>query len=818
MRIALLAGHVGSSGLTPPGDHGGGEAATFGILRQLMDYYDVTLVVGNGIHPALHTAKDYGYDVENAHWCNYGPSLDWLSSYDAMIAINHHRLYPPMTRLNILYSFFPQHKNWNVKGYQYVLADSHYAAKWIKGYWGTEAEVVYPPINLVGLNTQIFSVSEAEPGLGNIYQKEKKIVSVGRFFAVPGGNNKRHDILIQAFKSMFLEDWKLVLCGAVLDQAYYSRIRELAGDDDRIEFVHDLGRQDYIQMMREASFVWSATGYEATEASSVEHFGIFTLEGQAVGAPVLAHNSGGPKEMGALTWDSPKDLIDQTVDLINRPARYKKEQEAGLIRARNYVRDTGVGSTIVDFLEKPDLLPPAKNRRKIFVQDVRPENIKIGMISDSPSRTYGFSVPAKMIAKGLKRLGYGVSVMGLQDPWRGQPDVPDYGVIRDHLVEDVYTVGLKELEDAIDAANAAHIPVWRGWEGDLNGYSNLGRWIKEEKPDVLYVGYDLGNVRVWLDLIRQQGINLPIVAHVPVEGAPVIDSFIETLRLIKVMNGTPLLYTEWASQEVIKAGGPACPWVWLGGDHADFKPLRQEQRAELRKAIGWEDRTVLFAGGRNKRTKGAPAVFRTMQLLVEQYPDILLYWHTNVADHVPNSSYPLDEIRSVLGLKDHIVFAPDLGDQGEGVGYENAPGIEVPDTDDINEVYRENLKGMTLIERIGCADIFFNLSEIEGFNLWLVEAMGMGLPIVSVDDEGVQREVLGKAAQFVNVEHWDMWHTGVILAQADPVDAAQAVAEVIEDNELRSALVQKSLERYRCFTWQNVVSEIDGIIKERLGV
>lgn len=822
MRVALVAGHVGSSGVNPPGDHGGGEAATFGILRQLMDKYDTTLVVENGIYPSLDTAKDYGHEVSGTRWKNYGPSLDWLQAYDAMIVINHHRIFAPVCGINILYTFFPQNPKWDTTGYQYILADSHFAARWVKGYWGKEAEVVYPPIDLLGLNPQILSTTKGQPLKAMASQKKKQIVCIGRFFDVPGGNNKRHDIIINAFKQLFLPDWELILCGAVLDKKYYAKMRALAGDDKRIKFVHDLSRRSYVKLIRESSFVWSATGYGADKPSGQEHFGIFVHEGHATGAIVIAHASGGPAEMGALEWQEPSDLSEMTLNLIENKTEFKKTQRRSIALAGGYITSASE-NTIVDYLERPDIFPPAQQRRKIYMPDVKSSGIKIGIISDSIRRTYGFSVPAKQIALGLKEKGYKIATFGLQDPWTGQPDEIDYGVIFDHMPkgavdEEMQLVNLSGLKKAIEAANDARIPVWRGWDTDPNGWGALARFMAVEKPDILYIQYDLGNARMILDLLRTNNVNIPLVVHVPVEGAPIVDNFVETLRLIKVMNGTPLLYTEWAATAVEEAGGPLCPWVHLGGDHASFARLKHSKRQKLRKAIGWDKRFVIMFGGRNKGTKNFTALFDTMKIVIQQHPKALMYLHTNPNDHIPNSSLPLGQLRSLHGLDDYVIFPPDLDDQGAGVDYEKAPEITAKDTDDINQVHAANLASMSLIERMGCADLYLNLSKVEGFNLWLVEAMGMGLPIVSVNDLSVQAEVLGDAASYVPARFWTTWHTGSRLAEIFPEEVAGAVGELIEDESYRESLAQRSLKRYQAFRWCDTVESIDEIIKDRMGV
>ncbi len=84
------------------------------------------------------------------------------------------------------------------------------------------------------------------------------------------------------------------------------------------------------------------------------------------------------------------------------------------------------------------------------------------------------------------------------------------------------------------------------------------------------------------------------------------------------------------------------------------------------------------------------------------------------------------------------------------------------------------------------ARAMFFLSHYEGFGFPLLEAMGVGIPVLASDLSAL-REVAGPAARFV-----------------DPNDvggAARALASVLFDRPIREGLIRSGRERYRRFDW-----------------
>ncbi len=811
MKIAIWAGHVGSNSLVPSGQHGGGELHTFAFLDILSKKYDVTAILSNGVYPGFDKASDYGFDLSDINWRPVGDSIDWLQGFDVLMSMNHGNMIPPICRRNILVPFFPQYPQWDVSGYDTIIANSKFSAKWIKNYWGRDADVVYPPI----LVKQIMEQTQG-------YVKSKQILCVGRFFNVPGGNNKNHLVVLHAFKHLMRHDWRLVFVGAVQDKKYYQEVRDAAKDDDRIYFLHDISREAFLKVIAESAFVWSATGYEAQKPSSMEHFGTFTIEAMATGGIPMVHNSGGAPESGAITWDTPKDLIRLTNEILEDPETLRQAAAKMLNSAQDFDIEK-MGQQLIDVIEKPIVLNNLDSQLRVYPGDPTPVDVKVGYISDGHDTTTGFGTVTKSVITGLVGMGFRVVNFAMQSPMVGRgpltpPDIEQ--VIRDTIKEipdlsqwtpddiaDDIMEQLKELELCT---------TWRGCPHDINGWQNLQHFIADERPDILYINYDPGNVRQIIEKLRSIKCDLPLVVYMPIEGKPVIAQYIETLRLIKVLNGQTILYTKAGRDFVLEAGGPRCKYVHHGVDHANFKPLDPEDRDKFRFAVGWQNKTVLMTLGRNKRTKGFGTALFTAKILKDRGFDFVWYLHTDVNDQMENSSMPLEQIALDLGVSDRIFF-PNLV-QTKGISYDK-PTImgSVPDTDSIQQTRRLNLATLSLIELYGIADIYVDPSELEGFGLPPLEAAGCGLPIISIDDKGIKQEVLGEAPIYVPVTHWDTsWHTGAWLAQANPTDFADAIMAVADDDKLRQELVEASLKRYQDFPWEKTVEVIAEAIMEQV--
>lgn len=217
--------------------------------------------------------------------------------------------------------------------YDAIIANSEYSRRWVMHYWRRDSQVLYPPIEML------------EPGA-----KQNIILHVGRFFV--GGHNKKHDVLIDAFRALLArlqdgEAWELHLAGGITPgaehQAYADRIREMAaGLPVRIHQGIDHAALE--ALFGRARIYWHATGYGADLRrfpDQAEHFGMSIAEAMSAGAVPVVFAAGGPAEIitpgrDGLVWQTPAALVEDTLGLIMAPERQTRMAAAARARSTDF--------------------------------------------------------------------------------------------------------------------------------------------------------------------------------------------------------------------------------------------------------------------------------------------------------------------------------------------------------------------------------------------------------------------------------------------------------------------------------------------------
>jgi len=178
----------------------------------------------------------------------------------------------------------------------------------------------------------------------------------------------------------------------------------------------------------------------------------------------------------------------------------------------------------------------------------------------------------------------------------------------------------------------------------------------------------------------------------------------------------------------------------------DLAAFRGGERERFRRAYGIaDDRPVLLYVGRVVFEKNIEFLFHVLQRLRQQWPDILLV----VAGEGP-AVEPLKSLALDMHIAENILF----------VGYLD--------------------RRQSLLDCYRAGDVFVFASRTETQGLVLLEAMALGLPVVST-------AVMGTAEVLRD-------HQGCLVAKEDVEDFAAKVNRLLLDEGLRRALSTSAIE------------------------
>jgi len=259
------------------------------------------------------------------------------SGYDLFIAMVYAIPVRSKAKAGVILCQFPYREPGpELADYELIICQSRYVRHWTLRYWGREALVVNPPIDI--------PVADID-----WKRKERMILSVGRFFV--GGHSKRQDLLVDTFIGMCragLSGWELHLAGSVHRDAqhagFFDQLRAAAGGYP-IHLHADAGFREVQELYSRAAIYWHAAGYgRGDDAISAEHFGMTTAEGMAHGAVPVVYDRGGQREIvehlaTGFMWSSLEELESWTAALIADPDRRARMGSAAREASRRYARE-----------------------------------------------------------------------------------------------------------------------------------------------------------------------------------------------------------------------------------------------------------------------------------------------------------------------------------------------------------------------------------------------------------------------------------------------------------------------------------------------
>ena len=219
--------------------------------------------------------------------------------------------------------------------YDTVMSNSEYTRGWIQRLWQTDADVLYPPI-------QVDRMHPAQ-------EREKVVLSVGRFFEPGLGHAKRQLEMVRIFGQMIgdgnLDGWSMtVLGGCEESQRPYLETVLAAAEGLPIRVEANVPRSVVEHAMSTASVFWSATGLGEDEERAPwaqEHFGMTTAEAMAGGCVPVVIDRAGQREIvrdgvHGFRWSTPAELIGKTLLVAGDPQLQQRLSKAAVARAAEF--------------------------------------------------------------------------------------------------------------------------------------------------------------------------------------------------------------------------------------------------------------------------------------------------------------------------------------------------------------------------------------------------------------------------------------------------------------------------------------------------
>jgi len=244
-----------------------------------------------------------------------------------------------------------------------------------------------------------------------------------------------------------------------------------------------------------------------------------------------------------------------------------------------------------------------------------------------------------------------------------------------------------------------------------------------------------------------------------------------------------------------------------------FKPDKKA-RKKIRKKLGYEDKFVLLAVGRNKGIqKRWDIMLKAYKAFLANIPeaqkDTILHIHTNPYEQ---NAIDLVQLRN-LGLseigKDNVVFSTvNLNGERLEICHKDNPKSMLLNTN-------WGLDEKAMAELYNMADVMVSSSEGESFGLPQMESQSCGISqIFPAHSVGPEMVGIPKSGLLVKIATDVTSPTVTDVSLPDILNLAQCMAKMYQDKKLRGECSKNAIENAQNYSWWDVVQKWIYIIEK----
>lgn len=272
--------------------------------------------------------------------------LNFLKHYDLLFYLTDGSIFYSTARKSIVHVQSPIKisnsslwKKIKSSSWDLIIYNSKFTKDHCETFWRMKGEVIYPPVN-----TEVFRP----------VKKKKQILTVGRFFGFL--KDKKHGLMIDSFKKLVdsgkIRDWSFHLAGGAGegDMEYVETLKQQAKGYS-IFIYPNLEFKKLVGLYSESSIYWHASGYQETDPTKMEHFGITTVEAMSSGCVPIVINKGGQTEIvedgkNGFLWNSASEMEDKTLRLITDKNLLEKLSKAAIIKSQQFSKEKFIENII----------------------------------------------------------------------------------------------------------------------------------------------------------------------------------------------------------------------------------------------------------------------------------------------------------------------------------------------------------------------------------------------------------------------------------------------------------------------------------------